>query len=152
MKLYEIEEALDALINEDGELIDAEAFDALNIERDKKLEGIFLGVKNCKAEAEAIKAEIKALTDRKKALENQAERLADFGKWYLNGEKFKTARVAVSYRKSSSVQIEEGTVLAEEYLRYKDPEPNKDAIKADLAAGVIIDGCSLVEKQSIIIK
>ena len=42
--------------------------------------------------------------------------------------------------------------LPEEYIRYKEPEPDKTALKDALKRGEIIDGVSLVEKQSIQIR
>ena len=41
---------------------------------------------------------------------------------------------------------------ADDYLRYKTPEIDKTAVKADLQKGYKIEGASLVRKQSIIIK
>ena len=42
--------------------------------------------------------------------------------------------------------------LPEEYLKYKDPEPDKVKLKADLKAGVEIDGVCLITKENIQIK
>lgn len=56
MTLYEIDSAImDCVDEETGEIIDLEKLEALNIERDKKVEGIALAVKNYAAEAKAIK-------------------------------------------------------------------------------------------------
>ena len=49
---------------ETGEIIDLEKLEALNIERDKKVEGIALAVKNYAAEAKAIKEEEEKLAKR----------------------------------------------------------------------------------------
>ena len=58
MTLYEIDSAImDCVDEETGEIIDLEKLEALNIERDKKVEGIALAVKNYAAEAKAIKEE-----------------------------------------------------------------------------------------------
>ena len=52
--LYEIDESIKALIDEEtGEIADFEAFEALNLERDAKLENIALYIKDLKADAEA---------------------------------------------------------------------------------------------------
>ena len=51
MTLYEIDSAImDCVDEETGEIIDLEKLEALNIERDKKVEGIALAVKNYAAE------------------------------------------------------------------------------------------------------
>ena len=67
MKLYEIDNAiLECIDMETGEVIDAEKLDALNIERDAKIENVVLWIKDLKAEAEAIKAEKLTLAERQK--------------------------------------------------------------------------------------
>ena len=101
MKLYEINAALEALLEqvdeETGELTcDMEQLEALSLERDEKLEGLALYCKNAAAEAEAIKAEEKTLAERRKRLENRAERARTFLSEQLCGEKFTTPKVAVS--------------------------------------------------------
>ena len=160
MKFYEINQQLEALLDqvdpETGEaLFDPDALAELLIARDEKLEGIALWIKNLRSDAAAIKTEKQTLEKRQKALENQADRLAEYLQFCLNGEKFKTARVAISYRHSKSVQIDD-TALWEnpspEYIRQKAPEANKDAISAALKEGAEIPGCKLVESVSMQIK
>ena len=68
------------------------------------------------------------------------------------GEKIKTSKVAISWRKSENVQITAGAFLPDEYLTYKEPEPNKAAIKKALKAGTSIDGATLVTTNNIQIK
>ena len=54
MKLYEINAALEALVDpETGELMDYDAFEALNLARDEKIEGMALWYKDMVAEAYA---------------------------------------------------------------------------------------------------
>ena len=69
MKLYEINAALEALVDpETGELMDYDAFEALQMARDDKIEGMALWYKDMVAEAKAIKEEADTLTARRKAL------------------------------------------------------------------------------------
>ena len=75
MTLYEIDKEIQALITEDGEIEDIERFDALAMERDKKIENIGCWVKNLDAEAASIREEEKALAERRHRLESKAERL-----------------------------------------------------------------------------
>ena len=106
MKLYEIDQAIESLVDsETGELLDYEAFAALQMERDRKLENMILWYKDLTAEAKAIKAEEDALRERRKAKENRAERLRQYLQNLLCGEKFQTARCAVSYRKSMALNV-----------------------------------------------
>lgn len=162
MRLYEVNAALEELLNqqdpETGELTcDLDQLDALMMERDEKLEGLALYVKNADAEAKAIREEEKALAERRRALENKANRAKEFLDLNLSGEKFQTARVAVSYRKSKAVEINETAfwpwaVDHTEYVRRKDPEPDKAAISAALKNGQEIPGAELVETLSMSIK
>ena len=76
--LYEIDnEILSCVDLETGEVIDTEKLDALQMEREKKVEAVACWVKDLKAEAEAIKAEKQILADRQKAAENKAENKAE---------------------------------------------------------------------------
>ena len=58
---------MDCVDEETGEIIDLEKLEALNIERDKKVEGIALAVKNYAAEAKAIKEEEEKLAKRRRS-------------------------------------------------------------------------------------
>lgn len=79
MTLYEIDSAImDCVDEETGEIIDLEKLEALNIERDKKVEGIALAVKNYAAEAKAIKEEEEKLAKRRRSCENAAQRCKDY--------------------------------------------------------------------------
>lgn len=153
MKLYEIEQALEAMIDDEtGEIDDLDAFEALEMEREKKIEGILLAIKNLKADAEAIKAEKLALADRQKRAENKAESLTRFIQEYLNGEKFKTAKVAVNYRRVAVVDVVDVYKLPPEFLKVREPEADKQAIKGALRMGATIEGAELGEKISMSIK
>ena len=158
MKLYEIDNAiLECIDMETGEIIDAEKLDALNMERDAKIENVVLWIKDLKAEAEAIKAEKLALAERQKVAENKVESLKKWVAYALGGQKFSTAKCAVSFRNTESVEVtEEGLeVLMKEHdelLTYKAPEPNKTAIKQALKDGLNVAGVQLVQNVSTIIK
>ena len=163
MTLYEIEDAiLNCVDQETGEIIDAEALTALQMEREKKLEGVACWVKDLKAEAEAIASEIKALTARKKAAENKAERLKAWLAEVLEGEVFKTSKVRISYTHNSRLNvIDEQSVIdyiqthyqdPEELLKFQQPEIRKDAVKAEIKNGVEIPGAFLEATESVVIK
>lgn len=158
MKLYEIDNAiLDCIDMETGEVIDIEKLNELQMERDTKIENVACWIKDLKAEAEAIKKEKQALADRQKAAENKAESLKKWLAYALNGEKFKTAKCAVSFRKSEIVEVTDAGIKSlmkehDELLTYKAPEPNKTAIKQALKDGLNVDGVQLVHNTSTIIK
>lgn len=155
MTLYEIEQSiLDCVDQESGEVIDIEKLNELEMARDQKISNIACWIKDCRAEAEAIKAEKQALEKRQKVAENKAESLKNFLRVYLNGEKYKDGRCSISYRKSTSTKIDEEldvNTLPDEYKRVN-VEADKTAIKNALDAGIEIEGCSLVENTNVIIK
>lgn len=154
MTLYEIEEAILNCIDEDGEVVDIEMLEALEMERDKKISNIACWIKDLKAEAEAIKAEKQNLDKRQKAAENKAESLKGFLTRYLDGAKYKDSKVSISYRKSVSTEIAEDLDLntLPDDCKNITVSASKTAIKEHLMAGEEIEGCTLVEKNSIQIR
>ena len=153
MSLYEIDSAImDCVDMETGEIIDMEALEDLQMERNQKIEGIGCWIKNLLADAKALKEEKDNLAARQKVAENKAASLKAYLSSYLNGEKFRTSKVAISYRKSDSVNIAEGAVIPEEYLKYSEPTPDKIGLKDALKSGEKIQGISLVTSNSIQIK
>ena len=139
MTIWEIDNAISDLIDpETGELLDFEKFEELSLEREAKIENMACWVVNMTAESKAIREQELVLAERRKALESKTKRLKEYLDKILAGEKFKTAKVAVSYRKTSSVEVDEGFVAwavdnAPELLSFKEPEPSKTAIKEYLA-------------------
>ena len=151
--LYEIDQAiLDCVDMETGEIIDIEKLDQLQMDRGRKIENTALYIKNLLSDAAAIKEEKDKLAERQRVCEGKARRLKGYLSEYLAGEKFKTPKVAISYRRSESVNVSDIWKIPEEYLKYKDPEVNKTAIKAVIKSGGEIPGAQLVETQNIQIK
>jgi hypothetical protein len=153
MRLYEIDEAILSCIDaETGEILDADKLNALQIEREKKLENVALWIKDLKAEVEALKAEKQAFADRQKAAENKAESLKKWLTEALAGEKFKTTKVAVSFRKTKSVEVADIWKLDDSFVKYAEPTPDKAAIKKAIEAGQEVAGATLVENVSCSVK
>ena len=162
MTLYEIDEEIQELLSEvdpeTGELItDYAALDALLMEREAKIENIVLFIKNLSSDVRELKAEEASLAERRKKAEKKAERLREYVSHALGGEKFQTPRCCVSFRKSTALELGEGfTEWAKEHadtlLRYKEPEPDKTAIKAALAGGAEIPDAKLVQNTTMTIK
>ena len=151
--LYEINEAILSCIDlESGEILDDEALEALQMERKEKLENVGLWIKNLAAESTALAAEIKTLTERKRAKENKTESLIGYLTSALQGERFETPKLSVSWRKSESVNIEEGAILPDEYLVPVEPRADKTLLKKALKDGAVICGVELISKQNIQIK
>lgn len=164
LSLYEIDKAVvtvldDGLVfdEETGEIVfDVENLDALETERNAKLEGVALYIKSLEAEADAMKAEEKALAERRAVREKKAERLRRYlsdSMQAMGDTKLETARVALSFRKSESVVIEDQAALPVEFLKVKITEtPDKTAIKKAIKAGATVEGAALVENKNLQIK
>lgn len=153
MKLYQIDQAiLNCIDLETGEIIDTEQLDKLTMEREAKLENVACWIKDLKAEAEALKAEKMAFAKRQQVAENKMESLKNWLVYALDGQAFKTVRASVTFKKSQSVEVDDIYKLDENYLRYKEPEADKTAIKEALKQGKTVAGATLVENISAIIK
>ena len=160
--LYEInQDILDCVDLETGEILDTARLDALQMEREAKLEGVALWVKDLKAEAEAVKAEADKLNARKKALDNKIESIKTWLLYALGGEKLKTARCNVYQTHSQKLAVaDEGKLISflqtlkepERFLRFREPELRKDEIKKALKDNYHIPGASLEETESVVIK
>lgn len=158
MKLYEIDNAIYECVNEDGEVIDQEKLEELQMERDKKIEGIACWIKELSAEANAIKEEKLRLEARQRVAENKVKSLKSYLAYALQGASFRTAKVSVSFRKTESVEVTPDGLEnlmrcgRDDLLKYKEPEPDKTAIKQALKSGLSVRGVQLVQNTSTIIK
>lgn len=160
MTLYEIDmEILSCVDPESGEIIDFEKLEALQLQREEKIEKVALWYKNLLSDADALKAEKTVLAEREAAARRKAESLKTWLQEALNGFKMSTPKVVIAFRKSESVELDEEAFTEwaqthdrDDLLTYKAPTPNKTAIKAAIKAGEKIDGASIVEKNNIQIK
>ncbi|NCD17617.1 MAG: hypothetical protein EOL91_09980, partial [Actinobacteria bacterium] len=147
------EQMLACIDTETGEIINTDMFDALQLERTEKLENIALWIKNLKADAEMYKAEKNSFADKQKQAETKVESLRNYLDSALNGKMLKTAKVNVTYRKSTVLEYDGVTKVPEHYLKYAEPTIDKTAIKDAMKTGeVSIDGFKLVVNNNIQIK
>ena len=161
MTLYEIDSSIRDFpfeTDDNGEILNFDDFDALQIERERKIENIALYIKELDAEAAAIKAEADALDERKKEKEKKRDGLKSYLKMSLCGQKFETARCSITYRKSKSVSVGKRFI---EWAKEHAPElisekieisANKTAIKEAINSGRKIVGAEIVENHNLIIK
>lgn len=161
MNLYEIKREILALIDEEtGEILNWEAFDQLQMARDTKLENVACFIKNLAAEAAAIRQEEVILAKRRKVAENKVDGLMRYLQEALNGENFKTAKCAVSFRKTTKVDVKDPAAAIEwaemnghkECVTYKAPEINKTELAKLLKGEVTIPGAELLVGQSMSVK
>ena len=160
--LYDIDAAILACVDQEtGEIFDPEQLDALQMEREQKLEGVALWIKDLRAEADAVKTEADKLTARKKAIDNKIDSLKQWLLYALGGEKLKTPRCNVyqTHSQKLSVPDEPGLIRflqtlnePEKFLRIKEPELKKDDIKKALKDGYEIPGAALEETEGLVIR
>lgn len=141
-----------------------DTLDGIEGEFDIKAENIACYIKQLSGDVELLKKEKASIDRRKKAKENQLESM----KRYLLECMKKTKRLKIETPKAKiSVKNNQETSRfenekafikmcmeknLEEYLRYKDPEINKTAVKNALRSGEIVPGAQLERTQSLIIK
>jgi len=152
--LYEInQEILNCIDLETGEIVDVEKFDQLQIDKTTKLENVALWYKNLQSEAQAYKAEMDIFAEKRKRAENKAESLKRYLDSALQGNKFDTVKVNISYRKSASVEVIDIDKLPEEYKKsITTVSADKVELGKALKSGTEIDGAKLVENNNIQIK
>lgn len=147
MTLYELTEEMQRLLmwleeedaEEDQALLDT--LDMVQQDFEAKADGYGCVIRNMeadiaeiKAQEEILKEEVKRLAGRRNGIEKGVDRLKETLRKALEvtGKKnLKTDKFTFGTRKSSSVVITAENVfdLPDECLRYKDPEPDKTAVK-----------------------
>lgn len=156
-----MDELLEIFDTDTGEVTDIDRFeelkkalDDLAEERKQKISNVACWYKSLVAEANAIKEEKQKLAKRQAACENKAESLKKYLEYALQGEKFKDARVNITYRPTKSV----GFIPDYDYSKLPPEfqkvtiEPKKTEIKKAIESGVEIPGAFIEEKVSTIIK
>ena len=161
MNLYEIDAAITALVDpETGEIVDFEQLESLSMARDTKIENVACWYKNLAAESLAIRSEEKKLAERRQSLERKADSLKKYLGNALNGEKISTAKCAVSFRRTTSVSInntESVIAWAEksghgDCVKYHDPDVDKTALAKVLKSGETVPGAEIVSGLSVGVK
>ncbi len=167
MTLYSITTEYQELIRQiaEGEIPEeakSDTLEAVNGEWESRVDAVVSAIKNIKAEAVAIEAEIQALKERKDRKLNTVEKLSEYLKssiFAVNKSSYESAKHSVSFIKSESVQISDRDAFIEyakvyhpEALRKKETlEPNKDVIKK-LLVGESIPYATIEKRQNIQIK
>lgn len=162
MSLYEIDSNIKAILDsiydatdENGEVAEADftALLELQEERKVKLSNITLYIKNCDAEAAAIKAEEENLAKRRKRLERKSESLQGLlirSMTENNEPVLETPQFKAKIRKTERTEIIDKTLIPKEFINVKTEEvPDKTAIKKAIKAGQDVAGAALVEHTTI---
>lgn len=155
--LYEIDrDLLDCFDPETGEILDEDQFESLQMERDAKIEGVALAIKNLKVEFEAYAAEEKNFKTKKEAAAKKIEGMSEFLRAATREQNFHSVKVDVKFRRNPiAVQIDDDAEIPKEFylpVKIPDPKPNKVALKEALSGGAEIKGCRLVQNISMSVK
>lgn len=163
MTLYELTNdylALLAMADEDvDEEVLKDTMEGIEGELEDKADSYVTVIKELEAEAEKFKAEIDRLSARKKALENNAQRIKknlekamiDTGKTKFKTEHFSYAiqKNAPSLKIDSDVNVLE---IPDEYLVYSAPAIDKTKVKAAIKAGEEFNWARMEQSESIRIR
>ena len=134
----------------DPEII-ADTFEGIDGELEIKAENYAKIMKNLEGDIAALKAEEERLAKKRKAIENNIKRMkvALQEAMELTGKtKFKTDLFSFGIQKNApSVVIDAADIrdIPEEYLKYKEPDVDKTAIKNAINAGVDFEGLAHLE-------
>lgn len=158
----EIDEAIMALVDDEGEILDVEAFEQLQMERTKKAENMGKWIQKTQDDQLLIKKEIDRLTKLKRSAERKEERLKEYLRIILGGETLKTPALTISFRNTPpTVEIDDEEAVRkfamsddryEDILKYKEPEISRTEIRRLIAEGVNVPGARMVSWRSTVIK
>lgn len=165
MALYELDKRyLEVLENgfsvddETGEIL----FDTDNIENleddiNSKIDNIACYIKDLNSLKDSIANEQKALLERKKAIDAKVEKLEDYIKQSMlvrNQNKYESSRNKISFRKSTSLFVEDESLIDDDTLFTIKVEKKLDKKKVTslLKEGKEIEGCKLQENINLQIK
>lgn len=165
-KIRQFLDSLYSAADSDGTIDDADfkELEALQAEKNTKVENIALYIKELEIEASALKAEADKLKARAEVATNKADRLRRYLKdslWADNAERLKTSkdktvfestRCKLSFRRSESLVIDESLLPKKYYAKKITEAPDKTLIKELIKSGKHIKGAELRENQSLQIK
>lgn len=130
----------------------ADTMEGIEGELEIKAENYAKVMKNLEGDINSIKAEIERLTNKKKTLENNIKNMKSAlqGAMEITGKtKFKTDLFSFGIQKNApSVIIDVSDVnnIPPDYLKFREPEVNKTAIKEAILNGEDLEGIAHLEQ------
>jgi hypothetical protein len=131
----------------------ADTMEAVEGELEIKAENYAKVMKNLEADVAGIKAEIDRLSERKKTIENNIKNMKSALQMAMETTgktKFKTELFSFSVRNNApKVVMDEEYIenVPERFLKYKDPEINRTAIKEAIQNGEDLEGLAHLEQS-----
>lgn len=164
LSLYDIDNAILDVIErgfsfdeQTGEVFfTADDLERLEAMKADKMDSIAVFIKNLCAEADALKAEEKALSDRRKQKERKAEKLKEYVLTSLMNDdvkRFETLHGRFSTRKSSRCIIDSADLVPDDYKRTETVvKVDAMAVKKAIKAGKDVPGAFVTENYTLQLK
>ncbi len=151
--LYEIDQQLLNLVDpETGEITDEEAFSNLMMEKDTKLSNIALWCMNLRSDIEQYENEIDRFNAKIEKAQKMYDRMFSYLDYALQGNAWKDAsgRVSCKYTKSETAEIDDESLLAEEFFRTKTIRTvNRAAIRKAFSDGKEVPGAHMEKHMNL---
>lgn len=161
MTIYELtQEYLQLLALAEDELTDPQTLDdtmeAIQGEIEDKADAYAKIMLQLSAQSDGLDKEIKRLTEKKRAIDNNAKHLKNRLQQAMEvtgKKKFKTALFSFGIQKNpASLIIDDAEKIPEEFLIAQAPKVDNAGIKAALKAGQEFDWCHLSQSESLRIR
>ena len=153
-----VNKGFELCVNEDGEIDEEKLNHYLQVlpeQRENKLEGYGMLIKQLNAESIALKTEIDKLAEIKASKDKKIESLkkaVTMSMTAFGDTKFETAKVLFSFRKSETVEVDIDKLdktYIKEVVEYK---ADKTAIKNAIKEGKEVNGAVIIQKQNLQVK
>jgi hypothetical protein len=116
-----------------------------------KVEGYATSIHQFEAFADAADAEIKRLMALKKSAQGAAKRLKDnlaYGMEVMGYDKVDMGLHKLSFRSSTAVNITDEVRIPNQYIKVE-TKIDKESLKRDLKAGLVIEGAELITSRNL---
>lgn len=158
MLLYQLSEIemqiLEQLESEDG--IDKEIYDTLKFTEEEILVSCARVYRQILSDVQACKDEEKRLSERKKKLENSAQRLKDMmfeGMKITGASKIRRPEFDIMIKKNPpSLQIDKEENIPNEYFKNLAPVLDKTLLRNAIKSGLNLEGVQLIQTERLEIK
>ena len=136
----------------------ADTMESIEAEIEIKADGYARVMKSMEADEEALAKEIKRLQERKSRLETTRKNMKERLKQAMEATgktKFKTELFSFGIQNNAPsvvIDVEDVFKIPDDFLKYKDPEPDKTLIKQAINNGQKLDFAHLEQTQSLRIR
>jgi len=161
MKLIEISQEYQALYDLASDTDDmatiTQLYNKLEEDLEYKAESVRVVLSRLKNDSEYLSAEIKRLQQRKKSIDNNTDNLKSLLMWTMQKAgvpKLKTPKATFYFATSKSLQISDEVQLSSlpsEYVQIE-YKADKKALKEAVENGVVIDGVTITENETLRIR